>query len=285
MCDTLNYFLYMNAIKDLSINRFENENPPIFHYTKMETFSKIVANQSFRFTDYRYLNDTQEFVWGIKQLKNTLENLKGKTAKLILENLGTLNKVELYVASFSLEPDLLSQWRAYGDNGKGVSSGVNPIAMLKVFGASFFHGKVIYDSKKQTIRIKRVVNASFEYFEKKVMTSKDIESIVRYLSLTIATFKHQSFIEEREYRLFVFSNTPQRPYWLEEGLNSETKPFYCIKTADLPIQEFLPIEKIFIGPSNDFYSSEIFVRKLFEANKYEFNSSNIVKSKIPYRIV
>ena len=280
------YFLHMNEQKDISIFEESNENALVFHYTKMKSFEKIVNNQSFWFTDYRYLNDTQEFNWGKGQIINVLESMKSKNAKSILDEIDYLENVELYVASFCLQPDLLSQWRAYGNNGKGVSFGVNPIKMKNSLGFSFFQGKVKYNRSEQRKQIIEAINESFDYFKKKGEIP-EIKCIIRYLSLIIATHKHESFFEEKEYRLFVFSNTSQRDAWLEEGLNSEGKPYFSFHTLgkiqNLEIKELFPIDKIFIGPSRTFHTSKKSVSKLLKVNGYNLSSSNIIKSEIPYR--
>ena len=292
MAKDLNYFDHMISLNHISINNKIEESNIVFHYTKMQTFSVITNNQSIRFTDFRYLNDSEEFVWGIKQVKKILESINGDMAQLLLGNLDSLNQVELYVASFSLEPDLLSQWRAYGDNGKGVSFGVTPFEMRNALGYSLFYGKITYKDEEHMEIIKNIITSSIKYFNEKEMNEWYIDDIKRFLSLAIATFKHFSFFEEREYRFFVISNTKQRPSFIEERLNSSIKdgickPYINMNTYELirnpDIKELLPIKKVYIGPSNDFYASEIYINKLFEANKYEFDSSNIIKSVIPYR--
>ena len=292
MTKDINYFEHLFSLNHISINNEKERNLLVFHYTKMKTFTDITDNQSFRFTDYRYLNDSKEFVWGIKQIEKFLKTIKGDMARLLLENLESLNQVELYVASFSLEPDLLSQWRAYGDNGKGVSFGITPLELQVALGPSLFFGKVIYKDDEQTEIIKNIIISSIKYFDEKVMYKGYIDDIISYLSLAIATFKHFSFFEEREYRFFKFSKTPQRPPYIDAILNSSIsdgicKPYINMKTIESisnpEFKELLPIKKVYIGPSNNFYASEIYINKLFEANKYEFDSSNIIKSVIPYR--
>ena len=292
MAKDLNYFIHMDSLNYFSINNEKERNLLVYHYTKMQTFTDITDNQSFRFTDYRYLNDSKEFVWGIKQIEKVLKTIKEDMARLLLENIDSLNQVELYVASFSLEPDLLSQWREYGDKCKGVSFGITPLELQNALGYSLFYGKVIYKDDEQSEIIKNIITSSIKYFDENEMSEGYIDDIIRYLSLAIATFKHYSFYEEREYRFFVFSKTPQRLPYIDTILNSSItdgicKPYINMKTKESvrnpDIKELLPIKKVYIGPSNDFYSSEIYIKKLFEDNKYEFDSSNIIKSVIPYR--
>lgn len=142
----------------------------IYHYCSLETFSQIVKNKTIRLSDLNKTNDYMEKKWGKDLLYGVLcdelkrngidMNLKedywySDNAHNHMEQLE--NEIKLFlkhqtlIVCFSKESDMLSQWRAYGDDGKGVSIGFD-VSMLKraLKGEKhLFIGDVIYRKDKQ----------------------------------------------------------------------------------------------------------------------------------------
>ncbi len=109
----------------------------LWHYTSYAGFQGIVATKNIWATEYRFLNDREEFLHA-RELARTLVNEEPefvgeqfpardqiRTAINIAFNTGSLHEDRLHimVASFSEEGDQLSQWRGYADNSRGVSMG------------------------------------------------------------------------------------------------------------------------------------------------------------------
>ncbi|EOU3080267.1 hypothetical protein ACNVFV_004557, partial [Yersinia enterocolitica] len=101
----------------------------IYHYTDLNAAKSIIENSQVWLTDYRYLNDKEEFSKGFEVLCEALENYNnytGEYSKEFLDDLavaitqihkGNYNnflKNSIFVSSFSKTPNLLSQWRSYG---------------------------------------------------------------------------------------------------------------------------------------------------------------------------
>jgi hypothetical protein len=115
---------------------------PLFHYTNTSGFQGIVSSKSIWATDYRYLNDTEEFVIGERIVQELAEELRAPMAespqRWLLENFATFHQAmrltqmtNIFVASFSQEGNLLSQWRAYGARGAGYSIGFSTLPAPK----------------------------------------------------------------------------------------------------------------------------------------------------------
>ncbi|WP_346867458.1 DUF2971 domain-containing protein [Clostridium sp. UBA1353] len=107
-------------------------------------FIAIISNKSLRLCDLSKTNDYMERKWILNNLEDSLIkafekneifiNLKEdycydkgihNRLAFILDMLKHYVESSIYITCFSRNGDLLSQWRAYGDNGKGVSIGFN----------------------------------------------------------------------------------------------------------------------------------------------------------------
>jgi hypothetical protein len=108
----------------------------LFHYTSSDSFLAIINSQCLLATERSYLNDPQEFRWGLSALQKDLDSHLAKQyspdfvdqAKIALAE-KEQDDLRLFVLSFSANPDLLSQWRAYASDGTGVAIGLDASAL------------------------------------------------------------------------------------------------------------------------------------------------------------
>ena len=98
----------------------------IYHYTKMESMKSIIENRCFWATEYRYLNDEEEFSYVQKILKDVLIEEFGEFSSKtpvadflasILEKLVAESLTEYFVISFSTNPDNLTLWAEFANPG------------------------------------------------------------------------------------------------------------------------------------------------------------------------
>jgi hypothetical protein len=111
---------------------FAMQSPPreLFHYTSAESMLAIIKSQCMFATERSFLNDPQEFQWGISAFRDRiLTKIAGsysidfiRQVEQALESKLSDDR-RLFVLSLSANPDLLSQWRAYGDDGEGFALG------------------------------------------------------------------------------------------------------------------------------------------------------------------
>jgi hypothetical protein len=119
----------------MSAQSAELEPPPIlYHYTTLSGVCGIATKKSLWASSIRHLSDATEFTHAHDVLRQALEDaargtpsdvvaavefllrdLDGSKIQIALNFMGSLGAT--YVASFSSEPDKLSQWRAYCQGG------------------------------------------------------------------------------------------------------------------------------------------------------------------------
>lgn len=110
----------------------------LYHYTGIDGFKGIIDSGCLHATNVKYLNDSQEFIFGLDYFSKLFsypdyntqidENIEISLYDHLIEHLFSLSIFELkqskqafnwYVISFSTQPDILSQWRGYGKDNAG----------------------------------------------------------------------------------------------------------------------------------------------------------------------
>jgi hypothetical protein len=152
----------------------------------------------------------------------------------LIENVYSLSQTKVFVTSFSTSNDQLSQWRAYGSGAKGVSLGFNlrrlQIAEAKTSASVF--APCIYSNRQKIAMIDSWLDAYLELLHQMLAiresAAKDIpipfkDGVLNddYLSMIgseitfgliemildagrlCALMKHESFSEEKEWRLVI----------------------------------------------------------------------------------
>ncbi|KAF5065802.1 hypothetical protein DSECCO2_270140 [anaerobic digester metagenome] len=133
----------------------------IYHYCSLDTFAEVIKNKTIRLSDLDKTNDYMGKRWGIdllqEALKKELENNRifmnlledywySDDAHNHLEQLN--NSISYYlnhqtlIACFFLEKDILSQWRAYGQDGEGMVIGFDYVKLKSLIKG---HEKILID--------------------------------------------------------------------------------------------------------------------------------------------
>jgi len=106
----------------------------LWHYTSLAGLKGIVESKRIWATDIRFLNDSQEYIHALELLEVVAKDIeKESNLATILEcvkkacSTGALSssQLQVFVISFSEAKDLLSQWRAYTEDWRGMSLGFN----------------------------------------------------------------------------------------------------------------------------------------------------------------
>ncbi len=99
-----------------------NENEFLYHYTSVFSFNEIVNTRKIWLSDCRYLNDSLELN---KAIELFLLNFEGKNKSHLKEAFDSHNFIQRHcIFSMSKSPTVLSQWRTYGDDGRGICIGL-----------------------------------------------------------------------------------------------------------------------------------------------------------------
>ena len=172
--------------------------PLLYHYCSVETLHKIISSQTLRLTNIQQMNDSQEFHYSMELLKELYPN---HDVVNLYRSPSDHIYTEIFASCFSEKPDLLGQWKSYGDNTKGVCIGfdfniINPNAFLlrgdnSDVGYVFDVIKVKYDKENQQNIIHTFIN---DY-------KQDSENRGVIFNKSVSSIKHEGFYEEQEWRL------------------------------------------------------------------------------------
>ena len=206
-----------------TINRLLTSIPParLFHYTDGTGLLGIMKSSSIWASEARYLNDEKEVELAKDYVQNCASNLRQyreasqftPDEKQLLEELehsARATRPGVCVVSFSEERDLLSQWRAYGGTNESYCLGLSG-AVLRTCAEhqGFVLGQCTYDHGDcYTIAREIIMNLITRYRNSDRSESVKNDLRVR-VAVDLATYgpllKHQSFAEEKEWRIV----TPQ----------------------------------------------------------------------------
>ncbi|MFT3844520.1 MAG: DUF2971 domain-containing protein [Lacibacter sp.] len=196
----------------------------LYHYCSIESLYHIVKSRSIWLSNSRQMNDSDENIWIEKYFPIIYDYFKeAKYAKLLSDSIDIYkwNSNPPFIFCLSANKDLLSQWRAYSEDGHGVSIGFNiksiniksEIPSPNVYARNTLGiAKVEYYTYLQKNKIIELCKKIKEKFDNE--KDKD-ERIIMCLELgsflvnCALVFKNSNFREEREWRII---HTPTSHY-------------------------------------------------------------------------
>lgn len=274
-----------------------------YHYTTLDKFISILEGQSLYFTNLNYLNDRTEYNHGVDMISDVIskimpEHPHSDILESIERNIHLIFKSSRYVACFSSNGDLLSQWRAYGNDGQGLAIGFDPMNLENVRNGIISGKYIHYKEEAQKNIIEEIIALSTNYFigikaqydwfdhDYTFLVSK---TIIEMLEEFISNFKHPSFEEESEFRLeYTLDGNMNKPERNAIQFRSNGRliiPYVKLNYGEKEEQKYtkrLPIRKIILGPSLDFNLNKLSIEQLLKSMGYI--DIEIVQSAIPYRL-
>lgn len=203
----------------------------VYHYCSLESFLSIMNNSTIRLTNISKSNDRAEIQYCFDVFEKTLRDSCIEFSRKYVDNTeikrhfreidydslvarAVINdSLIYYVACFSAEPDLLSQWRGYANDGKGVAIGFYSKNFMNAQDLkNVKYNKITYDmhtvkielhdktiQKLKMVHDKAGVSASpFSYYDTAI---NDIISEMVYKAIF---YKNPAFSEESEWRLVFY---------------------------------------------------------------------------------
>ena len=247
----------------------------IYHYCSLDGLLGILRYKCVWVSNYRFLNDYQEIDVGIGLIANGFNDIRRKISSVkkpeeVLDKLKkSLNKTKnIFVASFSKDVDLLSQWRAYANNGRGVCIGFDENS-LKNLG---------YPVVDVTYKKSELINAVCELLMK-CSKSNNWDNFELKLNLILASYKTKDFREENEKRIIIL------PDYVKHTLNMSFRvsgnfvvPYFALDfTSQVPDI----IKEIWIGPLQKDRDVKASIKYFVDIEDY--TNTRIKSSKAPYR--
>lgn len=185
-----------------------------YHYCSVDTFYNILQTDTIRFGNPLNMNDSAEVVWLLGIVKEFVSKKGVYTSLLeswnLIENISRTLVQELdcpYIFCLSKEKDVLSQWRSYANDGKGVAIGFDVDFIEKNY---FLLGtEIVYDKEKQCeILSHKVKDSTLMDLNNAVKNGKNNE-VYRKSKILVSQIlqdaimcKNPAFQEEKEYRLY-----------------------------------------------------------------------------------
>jgi hypothetical protein len=186
-------------------------NDVLYHYCSASTLQAMLASRRIRFTDINMLNDSEEARWGYSVFEEASTRLLKRLSipeKVPHIDLTFIESVDEYispiqliahpfVACFSTEPDSLSQWRAYGDDGRGFAIGFRAAALAALPVTLL---KVEYDREKQVTEMMQALVATYQRRQEDRAPESEFMEDCCLLATYMVAFKHPAFAYENEIR-------------------------------------------------------------------------------------
>ena len=294
------------------LNRHKFEEDKIFyHYTDLKGLKGILSSRSLWFSHISSLNDPSELVYGkniiTRELDIILKNgLNGAAADLVKSIKSTLNNFgfniyDTYVACFCANPNILSQWRVYANQGGGfnIGLGLNDLTYYTDEHAQPMYSvilrKIFYDPLEQqkivSDYLKKFIETARRYINQNKNYSIDLialQSISTLIEMMIC-MKENVFYDEQEWRLILIrmANYKAEKLLFRESNNYLT-PYFNIyiynrlDDAEIAVrkkEKEFPLKEINYGPSLDDTRARALIR-LFLQNQSTSQSPIYIKKEV-----
>jgi hypothetical protein len=97
----------------------DNDHQILWHYTSLESFKKIIESKTIHLNRLDRMNDSEEGKWLSSHIQNRISLGDQVASAALMRIFGA----ETFAFSLSEEHDLLSQWLAYANGGRGLAIG------------------------------------------------------------------------------------------------------------------------------------------------------------------
>jgi hypothetical protein len=270
------------------VHRLPAQNALLYHYTTVAGLIGIIETKTLWATQLQYLNDHKEFRHAIELASSEIEGLLclpdvmdtpvSYSLRLMALTLTDLLLARVAVTSFCSEPDLLSQWRAYGTKTAGFAVGFRSDDLLQMVQRSSKDAqrlvRCVYEPDEQLEVVRAILAMALHTSpERPVVPAAAEATFRRSMVLLAASLKPSGFREEQEYRIVTPEIAPGDLHF--RASDSIITPY-----VPLPFGRAQPV-KILVGPTPHSEESQQSVRALLE--KYGFHDTTVEASAIPYR--
>lgn len=283
-----------------------NNKSIIYHYCSVGAFQKIIETSTIWLTHARQTNDANEGVRYINHLQSIVNSISyiNDEEKSIAHTILQIHKDRIefpYIGCFSTKADLLSQWRAYGDDGKGIAIGFEVGKIPHFDLLKHKHGDCIkfpiildeinYDDiNNEDEFLEKIIQSCLLIYRNTKNKNQAVDAGVHGLNLLSVFSKNKGFEEEQEVRIAYFpcyfdllANLNQLPI---KNINKMDLKFRTNKNNLISYFEFKfsqdAIQKIILGPKCSIDKNQL---TLF-LNKYSpdvCRNNGVRKSSISYR--
>jgi len=277
-----------------------NDEDVLYHYCDADAFLAICTNKKMRFSDLFSMNDFMEMHWGYSIWEQSATEMLDEVGKDFLDKMNEIIHSSgfyglLLASCYSLDGDVLSQWRAYTGDGRGYAIGFKAKDIIKLSTRPL---KVLYNQKDQIKEMKIAIRVLHDVEKsEKTKFDRSFGTFCHVLAFDLAAYKNPAFVEEKEVRLVHVLDFKESNDSLKLvdagghafGKKSKGVPVLFRMRDNAPVtfieQDFTnngkinPIKEVIIGPKNDVLPTAISVF----LETVGIGSVNIQRSKASYR--
>jgi hypothetical protein len=271
--------------------RFEEPPPILYHYTSAVGLHGIVTQRCIWATDLHFLNDSRELIHALELASDIIQSPKPnhlsqsqiELSIKMLEYIRRFADIPIFVASFSENGDLLSQWRAYCPASGGYSLGIRTSSLRANGDERFALRPCIYDLDRQRALVTVLVLQAMQCLPGGLTgRSSDwvIEGAARGFLAEMAKLapllKDQAFSAEREWRLVSLDHSAEK----FRATSRRVVPYVGIPLATNGAP--LEIGHLIVGPTEEPQLSRASAGRFFYVHGV-IGDWRIDVSPIPYR--
>jgi hypothetical protein len=260
----------------------------IYHYCSSSTFKAILDGLAIRFSDIAMLNDSQESRWGYSVFEEAATRVItriGVPEKAPIIDEAFVRKIDdilspfqtrahPFISCFSRSRDDLSQWRAYGDDGRGFAIGFSAKGLLEAAPVRLLD--VIYNREAQIQEMMTAIWATSMAWNERPEASREREFFedCTWLAVGMLALKHPSFASEQEVRALHLIDVVAEGQGLKFGDSKgfDGKPVqpvrflvrdnHLVAYFDMPLVrdgQGCCIKEVVLGPKNHMHYGNIFL--------------------------
>lgn len=245
----------------------QNDDKLFFHYTNTDSAIKIISTGLVWASHCRFLNDINELKVAenafLQKIKTTYEIKVETLEKLKISRSG----LGFFIFSLSSSEFLLSQWRSYGDDGRGLCLGFRPEFIEKsTLESKFIKNdenikgvflECVYDKHEEVINslieenyniLRDIIN---EADNNEFFLNDNASEKLKTIQIKLLTLKDKAFSEEKEHRLIMATSKRHSKMRVSNGI---IVPYLEIRVFDDNKQDTSSdsaIPKIWLGPKCD----------------------------------
>ena len=266
--------------------------PPghLFHYTDLEGVKGIFTSRMLWLSKFTATNDISEIKLAIEHFQSfaarrarALDSAEGTFLRKAAEQLEGFRRTNICLASFCEQHDLLSQWRSYGNDGRGVALGFNSARLLEVAQRNGLRLlRCVYEPAEHERISANLTDMLLEARRSSPAEGSELVGRFNEVFLRVApVIKDHRFGEEREWRLVSAPVAFDHPGIIAVLKGNQASVKLTVKlTGDSEAMSNM-IPRITIGPTLDPHNVSDAIEVLSQRNG--FHISDIGISEIPYR--
>jgi hypothetical protein len=270
--------------------------PPahLFHYTDLEGVKGIFTSRTLWMSKFTASNDISEILLAIRHFQSfvarkasELTREEGDFLREAADQLESFRRTNICLASFCEQHDLLSQWRSYGNDGRGIALGFNSARLVDLAernGLRLF--RCVYDQDAHERIASDLVDLLLHSYRASPPDGPKARAalVTQFNSMFLVVapvIKDHRFVEEREWRLVSNPVAFDDPNMIAVMKGNQASVKLTVKlTGDSEGMSNM-VPRVTIGPTLDPHNVSDAIDVLSQRNG--FHISDIAISGIPYR--